>query len=88
VPQHDGTILRRSKREAGYDPTARVAAMDHRLEHRARREIVVTGLSYVEPHATDLHDELGTVATPSNRLGEAELGPGSTALAEVDAAHR
>jgi 2-oxoglutarate ferredoxin oxidoreductase subunit beta len=87
VPQHDGTILRLSKLEADYDPTDRVAAMNYLFEHRARGEIV-TGLLYVEPHSTDLHDELGTVATPLNRLGEAELCPGSAALAKVNAAHR
>jgi len=87
VPQHDGTILRLLKLEADYDPTDRVAAMDYLFEHQARGEIV-TGLLYVEPHSTDLHDELGTVATPLNRLGEAELCPGSAALAKVNAAHR
>jgi 2-oxoglutarate ferredoxin oxidoreductase subunit beta len=87
VPQHDGSILRLLKLEADYDPTDRVAAMDYLFEHQARGEIV-TGLLYVEPHATDLHAELGTVATPLNRLGEAELCPGPAALAKFNAAHR
>ena len=49
---------------------------------------VATGLLYVDPEPRDLHVHLNTVATPFNRLGEAELCPGDAALAKINAALR
>ena len=49
---------------------------------------IATGLLYVEPQAVDLHAALQTVATPLNRLGEAELCPGAQTLAQINAALR
>ncbi len=45
---------------------------------------VVTGLLFVDPAADDLHDHLNTVATPLNRLVEADLCPGAAALAALN----
>jgi 2-oxoglutarate ferredoxin oxidoreductase subunit beta len=83
VTQHDGTVLKLRKLASDYDPTDRIGAMTHLESHQARGE-VVTGLLYVEPDALDLHDHLGTVATPLNALGDAELTPGREALAAVN----
>jgi len=79
VTQHDGSVLALRKLPSDYDPTDRLAAISHLLAHQARGEIV-TGLLYVDPRAEELHDYLGTVATPLNRLGDAELTPGAAAL--------
>jgi len=79
VTQHDGSVLALRKLPSDYDPTDRLAAISHLLAHQARGEIV-TGLLYVDPDAEELHDYLGTVATPLNRLGDAELTPGAAAL--------
>jgi 2-oxoglutarate ferredoxin oxidoreductase subunit beta len=79
VVQHDGSVLRLRKLAADYDPTDRVAAMSHLQSHQARGEIV-TGLIYVDPDAQEMHDYLGTVATPLNQLGDQELNPGAEAL--------
>jgi len=49
---------------------------------------VVTGLLYVDPTAGDLHDAVNTIDTPLNELSEAELVPGSAALAKINAALR
>jgi 2-oxoglutarate ferredoxin oxidoreductase subunit beta len=49
---------------------------------------VVTGLLYIDPEAEDLHDSLGTVETALNKLSDADLVPGSAALAKVNAALR
>jgi len=43
---------------------------------------------FVDPEAGDLHDAVGTVETPLNQLGEAELVPGAGALARINAALR
>ena len=42
----------------------------------------------MDPEAGDLHDAVGTVDTPLNQLGEAELVPGAAALAKLNAALR
>ena len=49
---------------------------------------IVTGLLYVDPEAEDLHDALGTVDRPLNTLEDAELTPGSAALASINASLR
>lgn len=84
VTQHDGSLLRLRKLHDGYDPGDRLAAMNHIAQHSARGEIV-TGLLYVDPSAEDLHQHLNTVDVPLNRLGEAELCPGSEVLKAINA---
>ncbi len=81
VTQHDGSVLRLFKLEDAYDPGDRLAALAYLQSRQAAGE-VVTGLLYVDGQAEDLHGRLGTVETPLNRLGEAELCPGG---AEIDA---
>jgi 2-oxoglutarate ferredoxin oxidoreductase subunit beta len=83
VTQHDGSVLRLRKLPEDYDPTDRVAAVNHLQVYQARGEIV-TGLLYVDPEARDLHDHLGTVARPLNQLGDEDLTPPAAALAGVN----
>ena len=87
VTQHDGTVLNLRKVAADYDPTDRTAAQAFLAERNAAGE-VVTGLLYIEPEADELHDHLGTVATPLNRLTDAELTPGAAALVKINASLR
>jgi len=87
VQQHDGSWLRLHKVDTTYDATNKIAAMNYIQEHQARGE-VVTGLLYVDPQAEELHSNINTVATPFNKLGEAELCPGSAALAKLNASLR
>jgi len=87
VAQHDGSVLRLRKLAEDYDPTDKVGAMNHLEERKAAGEIV-TGLLYVDPEPSDLHANIGTVASPLNRLGDAELCPGSAALARINASLR
>lgn len=87
VEQHDGSVLRLHKIDAGYDPTDRVAAMTFLQAHEAKGEIV-TGLLYVDRNPRDLHTALNTVATPLNRLGRDKLCPGSKKLAEINEEYR
>ena len=84
VQQHDGSVLRLRKLAAGYDAGDRLAAMSHIATHESRGEIL-TGLLYVNASAQDLHDHLNTVDTPLNRLSDAQLCPGSAALAGINA---
>jgi 2-oxoglutarate/2-oxoacid ferredoxin oxidoreductase subunit beta len=87
VAQHDGTLLKLRKLAADYDPYDRVSALGY-LQSRGAAGEIVTGLLYVDPDAGDLHDHLETVATPLNALTEAELCPGSAALAKLNASLR
>jgi 2-oxoglutarate/2-oxoacid ferredoxin oxidoreductase subunit beta len=87
VTQHDGSILKLRKLSPDYDPTSKLSAMTYLQERQAMGEIV-TGLLYVDPEGEDLHDRLGTVETPLNRLSEKELCPGSAALEKVNASLR
>ncbi|MGG5819909.1 2-oxoacid:ferredoxin oxidoreductase subunit beta [Falsiroseomonas sp. HW251] len=87
VTQHDGTVLRLRKLHEDHDPTDRVSAMNYLQERKAEGEIV-TGLIFVDPDPSDLHEHLGTMAGPLNMLGDADLCPGSAALDKVNAALR
>ena len=76
-------MLKLRKLASDYDPTDRISAISHLQLHQARGEIV-TGLLFVDPDAEDLHDHLGTVQKPLNKLSDAELIPGSAALAGIN----
>ena len=87
VTQHDGSVLRLRKLAADYDPTNRVRVMNY-LQERAEKGEVVTGLLYVQPDSSDLHENLNTVEAPLNQLTERELCPGSVALDRINASLR
>jgi 2-oxoglutarate/2-oxoacid ferredoxin oxidoreductase subunit beta len=87
VAQHDGSLLKLRKLADGYDPHDRISALGFLQQHTAAGEIV-TGLLYVDPDAEDLHDHLDTVATPLTAMSDAELCPGSAALAKLNASLR
>jgi 2-oxoglutarate/2-oxoacid ferredoxin oxidoreductase subunit beta len=83
VPQFDGSTLRLRKLKADYDPSNRIAAMNHVQAHLARGELA-TGLLYIESDAQDLHSALNTSASALNALQEDKLCPGSAALAKIN----
>ena len=87
VTQHDGSVLALRKLNDDYDPNDRLAAMNFLQRHAAQGQIV-TGLLYVEPESSDLHDSFDTVETPLNQLGEAALCPGSAMLDKINAGLR
>jgi 2-oxoglutarate/2-oxoacid ferredoxin oxidoreductase subunit beta len=86
VTMHDGSRVMLKKIDVEYDPTDRLAAMNYLHHHSAQGE-VVTGLLFVDREPSDLHERLGTVAEPLNRMGE-ELCPGVEALAAINASLR
>jgi 2-oxoglutarate ferredoxin oxidoreductase subunit beta len=48
----------------------------------------VTGLLYIEPDASDMHDGLNTSSRPLNALREPDLCPGAERLAKINASLR
>jgi 2-oxoglutarate ferredoxin oxidoreductase subunit beta len=84
---HDGGTVRLRKVHDTYDPEDRIGAMNY-LQERAAAGEIVTGLLYVHPHATDLHDAQETVDAALNTLGTKDLVPGAKALAAFNAANR
>ena len=87
VEQHDGSVLRLRKLDEGYDPSDKAGALAHIQEREAAGE-VVTGLLYLDPTPGDLHRGLNTVKTPLAALSDAELCPGSSVLAKINAGLR
>ena len=83
----DGSLLNLAKLQDNYDPTDRLAAINHVTEANMRGD-VATGLLFIDPEAGDTHDIMGTVDTPLNELGDADLCPGNAALAKVNASFR
>ena len=87
VAQHDGSILSLHKLADLYNPNNRAQALGY-LQARQARGQIVTGLLYVDPKASDLHESLETVDTPLNELDAAELVPGAAALERINAGLR
>ncbi len=83
VPMHDGSVIRLHKLAKDWDPLDRISAMDAVLHARAQGELL-TGLLYIDPSTSDLHDMIETSDRPLNAIGQAELCPGSSALAAIN----
>jgi 2-oxoglutarate/2-oxoacid ferredoxin oxidoreductase subunit beta len=82
IPMHDGATLRFRSVPEGYDPTDRIAVMEHLMSARGRGEIV-TGLLYVDEQSSDLHELGNTTEKPLTQVPYEQLCPGSAALAGV-----
>ena len=87
VDMPDGTRLRLRKLSSTYDPHDRVGALNH-VQRAQEQGDVMTGLLYVDPVATDVHEVMETCDTPLNALGEAELCPGEAALEGINGSFR
>ena len=87
VAQHDGSLLRLRKLDEAYDPSNKGDALNRVQQAEAAGE-VLTGLLYVQPDATDLHEHLHTVDVPLARLTERDLCPGAVALERINASLR
>lgn len=83
VTLHDGSVIQLQKLSQGWNPTNRDSAMEKLRESKNNGEIL-TGLIYVDPESTELHDLMNTTDTPLNQLTEKELCPGSDALQSIN----
>jgi len=84
---HDGSIMRLKATDESYDLSRRSNALSAIQEHTEKGE-VLTGLLYLEPGASHLHENLNTVDKPLNELSYKELCPGSDVLEELNKSFR
>jgi len=84
---HDGTTIHLHKLEKDWDPMSRISGTNAMMKARAKGEIL-TGLLYMDPDSSDLHDLIQTSTRPLNSIGAGELCPGSEALAKLNASLR
>ena len=83
VKLHDGATIVLRKLDSSHDIGDRTAALTLLETCRGTGEIP-TGLLYLEEDVAELHDTLNTTTRPLNELAEAELCPGSKALAAIN----
>jgi 2-oxoglutarate/2-oxoacid ferredoxin oxidoreductase subunit beta len=74
VSLHDGSVVRLKKLENDYDPTDIYRAL-HLLEDSEKKQLLVTGLIYVDTERPSLFDLYNLPETPLNRLTEDQLRP-------------
>ena len=79
VMLHDGSWVRLRKVAEDYDPTDRDRSYGY-IRERQKAGEVVTGLLYISPDSSDVHEQSNTVTTPLTQLPFEELCPGSAEL--------
>ena len=82
VMLHDGSWVRLRKVAADYDPTDRDRSYAY-IRERSKDGEVVTGLLYISPDSSDLHEQSDTVATPLTQIPYEDLCPGSAELEKL-----
>lgn len=87
VTLHDGSRVNLHRVDDSFDPTDRIKVVSYIEEHRARGD-VVTGLLYLDEHSVDMHEMMGSSATPMSALPYETLCPGSDALAKIQSRWR
>ncbi len=84
VEMHDGSVVLLEKVGEDYDPTDRMSAV-RLLEDAAAREVLITGLIYIEQDEPTLTDIYEIPDTPLNRLEESQLRPAPETLEKINA---
>ncbi len=84
VKMHDGSYIALNKLAQDWDPLDRLSAMNAVHHARAKGEIL-TGLLYMNPDCSDLHNMLQTSDRALNSLSKEELCPGSEMLKNINA---
>jgi 2-oxoglutarate ferredoxin oxidoreductase subunit beta len=83
LKMHDGSTISLRKLDKDWDPLDRSSAMNAVLNSKLKGEIL-TGLLYMVPDTSDLHDLIQTSDRPLNSLTKDELCPGSEILADIN----
>ncbi len=84
VDMHDGSLLMLKKVGRYYNPTDRKAAMELMEESRAK-QVLMTGLIYINKEQPSLQEIQNMVETPLSLLSEECLRPSEARLKEINA---
>lgn len=83
VTLHDGSVVILKKLEHEYDPTNRSEAI-RIIEDANAKQVLITGLIYINEHQQSLIDIYSLTDTPLNRLPESRLRPAPETLEKVN----
>jgi 2-oxoglutarate/2-oxoacid ferredoxin oxidoreductase subunit beta len=83
IKMHDGSALQLHKLANNWNPEDRMSAMNA-MQNAKLKDEILTGLIYINPETTGLHDLINTSNTPLNELKEKDLCPGVEALEEIN----
>lgn len=83
VTLHDGSVVILKKLEHEYDPTNRWEAI-RIIEDANAKQVLITGLIYINEHQQSLIDIYSLTDTPLNRLPESRLRPAPETLEKVN----
>lgn len=84
IAMHDGSQIQLHKMATDWDPTNRSSAMNAMLTAKEKGEFL-TGLIYINPETSDVHEMMQTTKTPLNQLPQTVLCPGNKVLADINA---
>lgn len=84
VTMHDGATIRLKKLKRDYDPTNRMAAVQI-IEESNAKNMMLTGLIYINPTRPSLTDRLNLPETPINRLKVEDMRPAAETLETINA---
>ena len=87
VMLHDGSWVRLRKLADDYDHADRDRAYAY-IRERAREGEVLTGLLYLQPDSSDVHEQNNIVSRPLTQLPYEDLCPGSAELEKLQARFR
>ncbi len=87
VTMHDGSSVILKKLAKDYDPSDRAGAFKYLHDSAARRE-VLTGILFIDPKSTDMHEQNRTIQQPLNELAFDQLCPGNAALQKLQDLYR
>ncbi len=82
VTMHDGSVVRFTKVPEGYDPGDRAKVGAYLQEHQ-RAGAIPTGLLFLDPDGSEMHQAARTVATPLAQVPYGKLCPGAAALDDL-----
>lgn len=83
IELHNGSKIHLRKLAPNWDPTDRFSAL-MRLQKAKSEGDILTGLLYIDPTSTGLHDLLNVSEKPLNALQEDDLCPGDAALVKIN----
>ncbi|MCP4185294.1 MAG: 2-oxoacid:ferredoxin oxidoreductase subunit beta [Hyphomicrobiales bacterium] len=79
VTLHDGSEIKLHKLSQDYDPSDHGSALLNLYQYK-QQNTVATGVLYLDPNESDMHDLLMTCEQPLNTLRDNALCPGSAVL--------